>query len=87
MAELRKEFSSGERSGPWSLIETFFSPGAELPSYREAAAANGMTVPQLKSFLHRARLRFRELCLQQVRDTVETDAQAETELAAVTASL
>ena len=84
---LKEEFDRGERVGPYALVETFFSPTDSPPSYRDAAAAHGMSVPQLKSFLHRARLRFRELCLQQVRDTVETDEQAEAELADVTASL
>ncbi len=40
-----------------------------------------MTVPQLKSFVFRARGRFRELLLARITDTVHTPQEAEAELA------
>jgi DNA-directed RNA polymerase specialized sigma24 family protein len=80
MARLRGEFDRGERTGDFALVSRFFGAD-EPPAYREAAAAAGMSLPQLKSFLHRARLRYRELVLDEVRDTVADAAEAERELA------
>jgi DNA-directed RNA polymerase specialized sigma24 family protein len=54
--------------------------GAKAPPYEELAAAHAMTVPQLKSFVHRARRRLRELLLARVADTVQTPDEAEAEL-------
>jgi DNA-directed RNA polymerase specialized sigma24 family protein len=80
MAQLQQEFAQGLRQGPFTLVQQFFRPG-EAPSYRDAAAAHGMSVPQLKAFLHRARGRFRELVRAEVLETVEDPAQADLELA------
>lgn len=81
---LRAEFDSGTRAGPFALVERFFRPGLEQqPSYADAAREHGMSLPQLKAFLHRARVRFRELVKEQVLDTVERDGDAESELKAL----
>lgn len=85
---LKAEFVSGERSGPFALVEQFFRPSAEAqPSYADAAKQHGMSLPQLKAFLHRARVRFRELVKAQVLDTVENEADAEAELGALVEAL
>lgn len=81
LARLKAEFDSGTRSGPFSLVEQFFRPGAQPPGYREAAAAHGMSLPQLKTFLHRARVRYRELVREEVADTVGGPEEVEAELA------
>jgi DNA-directed RNA polymerase specialized sigma24 family protein len=75
-AALRREFESGERKGPFELVLRFLGFG-EAPSYGEAAKASGMSVVQLKAFLHRARTRFRELVRDEVADTVGGDPDAE----------
>lgn len=81
---LKAEFDSGARQGPFALVERFFRPGAEAqPSYADAAREHRMSLPQLKAFLHRARVRFRELVKEQVLDTVENEADAEAELGAL----
>ncbi|MBL8955684.1 MAG: sigma-70 family RNA polymerase sigma factor [Myxococcaceae bacterium] len=81
---LKLEFDSGTRGGPFGLVERFFRPGREeLPSYADAAKEHGMSVPQLKAFLHRSRVRFRELVREQVLDTVENESDAEAELQAL----
>ena len=77
--ELTRELSEGERNGPAEVIRELFRFG-ELPSYDELAVRYGMSVAQLKSFVHRSKRRFRALLLRELSDTV-TDAQhAETEL-------
>jgi len=78
-AELEAELASGARRGPVAVVRQLFRLG-EAPSYEELVAQHAMTVPQLKSFVHRARGRFRELLLARVADTVQTAAEAEAEL-------
>lgn len=70
LARLRAEFEGGERKGPFELVKRFFDFTAEPPSYEDAARESGMSVSQLKAFLHRARVRFRELVKEEVADTV-----------------
>lgn len=76
---LAEEFARGERRGPFEVVRAYF--GAEdPPPYKETAAAHGMSVPQLKAFLHRARVRFRELARAEVEETVADPAEADAEL-------
>ncbi|WP_394825877.1 RNA polymerase sigma factor [Pendulispora albinea] len=70
MKKLEAEFQSGQRRAPFEAVADFFR-GGETPSYKDVAARHGMTIPQLKSLLHRARLRYRELVEQEAVDTVE----------------
>jgi DNA-directed RNA polymerase specialized sigma24 family protein len=79
LAELEAELASGARRGPVAVVRQLFRMG-EAPAYDALAAEHGMSVPQLKSFVHRARGRFRELLLARVADTVQTPAEAEAEL-------
>jgi RNA polymerase sigma-70 factor (ECF subfamily) len=78
MAALRKEYEDGVRGGPFAVVEQFFGDAA--PSYEEASRASGMTIPQLKSFLHRARNRYRELVRAEVATTVDSDDDIDAEL-------
>jgi DNA-directed RNA polymerase specialized sigma24 family protein len=87
LSRLREEFESGQRRGPFALVLRFFElgrPGAP-PSYAEAAAESGMSVPQFKAFLHRARLRFSRLVREEVAPTLaeaeHLDAGADAEIA------
>jgi RNA polymerase sigma-70 factor (ECF subfamily) len=79
LARLRDEFDDGRRSGPFALVAAFFGAAA-APSYAEAAATYGMSPPQLKAFLHRARVRYRELLRDEVAQTVEDPAAVDDEI-------
>lgn len=83
---LRNEFESGLRSGPFDLVEQFFGSG-DAPPYKEAAEQHGMSLSQLKSFLHRARARFREILKEEVTDTVFGPDDADDEMASLLALL
>lgn len=78
MGRLRCDFEDGLRSGPFEVVERFFGL-QEAPSYATVASEHGMSIPQLKAFLHRARGRFRVLVREEIADTVadagETDAE------------
>jgi RNA polymerase sigma-70 factor (ECF subfamily) len=86
VAELRREFDAGRRSGPLDAFLDLFG-GGETQSYAEAASARGMTVSQFKAFLHRTRARFRELCRREIEQTVGDDELARAELAEVLRAL
>jgi RNA polymerase sigma-70 factor (ECF subfamily) len=81
---LEQEFARGERSGPFEVVKLFFGAGTP-PSYRDVAAQHQLSVPQLKSFLHRARERFRELVEAEVGETVTPEADRAAEVRAVLA--
>lgn len=80
LAKLKEEFASGARSGPFEVVSLYFGTAGNPPPYKETAAKHRMTVPGLKAFLHRARLRFRELVKEEIAETVGDEAQAEEEL-------
>jgi DNA-directed RNA polymerase specialized sigma24 family protein len=82
LVELRREFTSGRRSGPVDAFLDLFGAD-ESPSYAEAAAARGMSVSQFKAFLYRTRARFRELCRREIEHTVGDDEGAREETAAI----
>lgn len=80
MQRLRAEFEAGKRKAPFEIIETFFSTDStrEPPSYQQVALEYSMTIPQVKSLLHRSRVRFRELAREEALDTVaEADEATE----------
>jgi RNA polymerase sigma-70 factor (ECF subfamily) len=76
---LGEEFAQGRRADRAPVVLRFFSLD-EAPSYAESASECGMTVPQFKAALHRARVRFRQLLREEVADTVAADVDVEREL-------
>jgi DNA-directed RNA polymerase specialized sigma24 family protein len=82
LADLRSEFGAGERTGPFSILEGLFRFGETAP-YAELAAEHGLSVPQLKAFVHRAKRRLRELLRRRVAETVESPEDVDVELAAI----
>ena len=85
LAALEKEW--GTRAGSFEVIRLFFSPAAEPPAYRDVAEKYALSIPQLKSLLHRARLRFRELVEAEVRETVGDGAELQVEVNALLEAL
>lgn len=86
LAQLKSEFDTGARRGPFEVALEFFRV-AEPPSYADAAARAGMPAPTFKAFLHRTRVRFRELVRAEVADTVGPGARADEEVADLMAAL
>jgi RNA polymerase sigma factor (sigma-70 family) len=80
LVQLREEHQRESRAGPFEVIAAYFQ-GGETLSYSAAAAQHGLSVPQLKSLLHRARARFRALLTALVADTVAAPEEVEHELA------
>jgi len=88
LAALEREFAAGARRGPFAVLRELFAFGTASP-YPELAAAHGMTVPQLKSFVHRAKLRLRELVRERTAATLaegeDLDAEMKRLVGAMTA--
>lgn len=85
LARLEEEW--GTRAGSFEVIAKFFAPQGAPPSYAEVCAAHGLSLPQLKSLLHRARLRFRELVEAEVADTVSSPDEVAGEVSALLEAL
>jgi RNA polymerase sigma-70 factor (ECF subfamily) len=79
LEKLRAEFETGRRHAPFEAVADFFRVG-EAPSYKQIAERYGMTIPQLKSLLHRTRVRFRELVEQEATDTLAEPGEARFEV-------
>ncbi|HUG54734.1 MAG TPA: sigma-70 family RNA polymerase sigma factor [Vicinamibacteria bacterium] len=86
VARLQREYDEGRRKGRADVVLRFFGlDGA--PSYAEAARACGMSVPQFKAALHRARVRFREILREEVAATVDDDADRDAEIGSLVRAL
>lgn len=80
LAKLRDEYERGERRGAFEVVLRYFHPSGDHESYAETAAEFSMSIPQLKSFLHRARARFRCLVRAEVARTLANAADADDEI-------
>jgi len=68
-----------EDGGRSAVLRELFHFGETAP-YAELAPRLGMSVPQLKSFVHRAKGRFRQLLRAEVADTLDAGEDADAEL-------
>ena len=75
---LRAEHGSDRR---WELIELYFA--GDCPAQDVLAMRFDMSIPQIKSLLHRARARFRRLVREEVLATVATPDGLPDELALI----
>jgi RNA polymerase sigma-70 factor (ECF subfamily) len=79
LRRLEQEYREGGRAGPFEVVEQLFRFG-ELPPLQQVAEEHGMTVSQTKSFLSRARKRYREILLEEVAGTVVSPEDVDAEL-------
>lgn len=83
---LRDEYASGSRTGPFDAVTLYFRSAGSV-GHAELADRFGMSIPQLKAFLHRARCRFRELVRAEVVATVANPRDVDGELRHVESAL
>ena len=79
LVRLAGEYEDGTRKGRADVVMRFFSLD-RAPSYADAARECGMTVPQFKASLHRARARFRAILAEELGPTVDGPEDADREL-------
>ena len=86
-ARLRSECEDDGNSGRFEVLQNFLQgERGELP-LAQAAATLALSLPALKSLVHRLRQRFREMIREEVRETVSADADVATELQHLFAAL
>jgi RNA polymerase sigma-70 factor (ECF subfamily) len=70
-----------KEQGKFAMLRRFLPGSLETPSYEAAAAQLQVSLPALKSDLHRLRQRFRALVRQEVANTVSAPHEIEEEMA------
>jgi DNA-directed RNA polymerase specialized sigma24 family protein len=84
---LRKEYSDAGQGGLYAQLQDFLSGALGQTTYGEAAAGLGMSENTLKSYVHRLRLRNREILREVIAETVATPEQIDEELRELLAAL
>jgi RNA polymerase sigma-70 factor (ECF subfamily) len=83
LVEAAKEMlraSYGSRAAIYQALEPYLDPSPSVPAYDETAALLGVTQVTVRVHVSRLRKRFAELLRQQVRQTVESEAEVAAEL-------
>ena len=78
MAAVEREFSG---SAQWAVLVRFLPGAGAPPAYEEAAAQLGLSLPALKTAVHRVRQQFREALRSAVARTVSGAHEIDDELA------
>ncbi len=79
-ARLEKECDADGHAGRFAELRTFVDgERGETPLVAAAEKLN-LTLPALKSVVHRLRQRMREMVREEIRETVATDGEVDTEL-------
>lgn len=77
---LESSFEKKGRDREFAVLRLFIPGGVQPPPYETAAALLGMTVPALKTEVHRLRARFRARLRQEVAATVSSPEQIDEEI-------
>lgn len=83
---LKAEMETAGKGELFNQIRGFLIEYAKS-SYAEAAQATGLTVPALKTTIHRLRVRYRDLLREEIARTVMSPADFDDEVRALRASL
>lgn len=77
---LCEEYAAAGMANLYQALQDFPLAGKSERSFQQAAAELGMTVPALKSAVHRLRARYRELVREEVAHTVADPAELKEEV-------
>ena len=77
---LRDEFKSGGTEERFAVLRQFLPGSVNPPGYEAAAAQLGLSLPALKSELHRLRQRFKAVVRQEVANTVSAPHEIDPEM-------
>jgi hypothetical protein len=87
LGRLQGECEAGEQPGRFKVLRDFLQgERGELP-LAQAAEQLALTLPALKSMVHRLRHRYREIIREEIRETVSTDEEVDRELQHLFAAL
>jgi RNA polymerase sigma-70 factor (ECF subfamily) len=79
LAALEQELAASGQASRFEVLRSLFRFGETEP-YPALAARLGLSVPQLKSFVHRAKARFRALLRARVADTLNAGEDLDAEV-------
>jgi RNA polymerase sigma-70 factor (ECF subfamily) len=77
---VQAEFEKTAGAKQFEVLRGFLPGSVSVPSYDEAAAKLGLSLPALKSELHRLRQRFKLLVRQEVANTVSAPHEIDEEM-------
>jgi RNA polymerase sigma-70 factor (ECF subfamily) len=77
---VRDEFESNGAAKQFALLRQFLPGSVNTPSYESAAAQLNLSLPALKSELHRLRQRFKAAVRQEVANTVSAPHEIDQEM-------
>ena len=80
LQKIRVQFAEAGRDQDFETLKSFLPGSTGAPPYERAAAQIGLSVPGLKSDIHRLRCRFRELVREQVARTVSAPHEIDVEM-------
>ncbi len=86
-AQVRQECEADGNAGRFAMLEPFLHGARGELSLADAAERIGVSLPAMKSIVHRLRKRFRELLMAEIRETVTTEEEVALELQHLFASL
>ncbi len=87
MDHLRVECDGDGKDGRFAVLQTFIQGERGEVPLTDAAARLGLSLPAVKSIIHRLRQRFRELVRAEIRETVSSDDAVPAELEHLFAAL
>ena len=86
-AQVREECEADGNAGRFAVLECFLHGARGELSLADAAEQLGVSLPAMKSIVHRLRKRFRELLMAEIRETVTSEEDVAAELQHLFASL
>jgi DNA-directed RNA polymerase specialized sigma24 family protein len=80
LRQVEKELGTADDGPRFAVMKQFLPGSVAVPSYEEAAARLGLSLPALKSEVHRLRQRFRSLVRQEIAGTVSAPHEIDEEM-------
>jgi len=80
LGRVRHEYDQARRARAFAVLKSFLPGVGTPPSYEQAAEQAGLTVPALKSEIHRMRRRFRALVREEVALIVSAPHEIDAEM-------
>ncbi|MHC4560233.1 MAG: RNA polymerase sigma factor [Planctomycetota bacterium] len=87
MERLKAEYQNADKQQLFDHLKIYLTAQSDSVSYRDAAAALGMTEGAVKVAVHRLRRRYRELVREEIAQTVTTEAEVDEEIRDLFAAL
>jgi len=77
---VEKSFIDQGQAMQWKVLCDFLPGGSAPPTYEDAAARLGMSLPAVTTAVHRLRQRFKSLVRQEVANTVSAPHEIDEEM-------